>query len=139
MSSPFNRYNLGLFNSGTYTPFVCNITAVAQGQQTTLTTAVDHGFVVGNQIQVFIPPQWGILQLNGKKGFVTAIPSATEITVNIDSSIYDAFVPPSVPAYVVIDRPQVSPIGDANFGNLAPSGVLSVPQTIPGAFYNIAP
>ena len=139
MASPLNPYNLGLFNSGTYSPFICDITAVTQAQEATITTSIDHGFIVGNQIQCFIPPQYGMRQLNNLKGYVSAVPSTTQITVTINTLAFDSFVVPSVPALVVIDPAQVSGIGDSNTGTVAPSGVLSAPNTVPGAFENQPP
>ena len=139
MASPLNRYNLGLFNSGTYTPFVCNISAITQEQEALVTTTVDHGFVIGNQVQFQIPPQWGMRQLNGLKGYVTDIPDTDEITVNINTTTFDSFVVPVTPTYVVIDPAQVSGIGDFNFGTLSPGGIPANPNTIPGAYENQPP
>lgn len=139
MASPFNRYNLGLFNSGNYFPFICDISAVTLGETTVVTTSENHGFVVGNQVQFFIPRQWGISQLNILKGNVISIPQPDQITVNINSLRFDAFITPSSLPYVVIDVPQVAGIGDNNFGNFAPGGVVAIPNTIPGAFKNEPP
>lgn len=139
MGSPLNRYNLGLFDSGTYTPFVCDISAITQSKNATVTTTEDHGFVQGAQVQFQIPPQWGMRQLNGLKGYVTNIPDSDQITVNINTTTFDAFVVPSPPAYVVIDPAQVSGIGDFNFGTLSPGGIPTNPNTIPGAYENQPP
>lgn len=139
MANPLNPYNLGLFNSGTYSPFICDITAITQAQQATITTSEDHGFIVGNQIQCFIPPQYGMRQLNNLKGYVTAVPASDQITVSINTSTFDSFVVPTVPTFVVIDPAQVSGIGDSNFGSFSPGGVIPLPQTIPGAYENQPP
>lgn len=139
MASPLNPFNLGLFDSGTYSPFICDIIAVTQAQQATITTSVDHGFTVGNQIQCFIPKQYGMRQLNNLKGYVTAVPSVTEITVTINTLTFDPFVVPTLPALVVIDPAQVSGIGDSNVGASAPGGVTPLPNTVPGAFENQPP
>ena len=129
--------NGGLWNSGTYIPFLCNITAVSQGQTTTITTAVNHGFIVGNQVQFVIPPQWGIRQLNNLKGYILSITSDT-ITVNIDSSNFDAFITPTVVLPLVVDQPQVIPIGGENVGYTS-ANVLNPALKIPGAFRNTYP
>lgn len=139
MGSPLNRYNFGLFNSGTYTPFICDISNVTQAIAPLVTTAVDHGFVVGQQVQFFIPPQWGMRQLNGLKGYVTTIPAADEFTTNINTLNFDAFVTPTPPAYVVIDPAQVAGIGDINTGQSFPGGVPPNPNTVPGSYQNQAP
>lgn len=136
MASPLNPYNLGLFNSGTYSPFICNISAITQSQTATITTSIDHGFVVGNQIQCFVPAQWGMRQLNNVKGYVTAVPSATQITTNINTQSFDPFVIPMTTTSTIA---QVAGIGDSNTGNAAPGGVLPLPNTPPGAFENQPP
>lgn len=139
MASPLNRYNLGLFNSGTYIPFVCDITSVTQEDQATVTTSQDHAFVVGAQVQFQIPPEWGMRQLNRLKARVIDIPASNEITVNINTTNFDAFVIPVTPMYVVIDPAQVAGIGDFNFGNFSINGFPPEPNTVPGAFLNEPP
>ena len=129
--------NFGLYNSGTYIPFTCNITGVANGVTTVVTTAVDHGFVVGNTVQFSIPKQWGIVQLDQLKGFVSEITSDT-LTVLIDSSAFNAFVTPVVVLPVVIDQPQVIPIGDMNTGNIN-AAITPASLQIPGTFRNTYP
>lgn len=129
--------NHGDYFSGTYIPFGCNITAIARGETTTVTTSVNHGFVVGNQVQFVIPKQWGISQLNNKTGYVLATTSNT-ITVNINSLFYDAFVTPVVVPPAVIDNAQVMPIGDANTGYVTANVNQPVLQ-IPGTFRNTYP
>ena len=130
--------NEGLWNSGTYLPFRCDVTNVTQGQSTVVTTSVNHGFVVGNSVTFIIPKQWGIIQLNGMKGFVTSI-TANTLTVNIDSTFFDAFVTPTVTSPTVIDNAQVLCVGDANSGTLSPGSVFAKPNTVPGAYYNTFP
>ena len=134
-----NRYNLGLFNSGTYYPFICDLEDVTQAVSALVTTTEDHGFELGNTVQFFIPPQWGMRQLNGLKGRVIAIPSDDQIEVDIDTSGFDAFTTPSLPAFVVIDPAQVAGIGDVNYGSLSPGGRPVLPLTVPGAFLNQPP
>ena len=129
--------NGGLWNSGTYIPFLCNIIAISQGQTTVITTAIDHGFVVGNQVQFVIPRQWGISQLNNLKGYVLSLTSNT-ITVNIDSTLFDPFVTPIVVLPLVVDQPQVIPIGDGNIGYLQ-TNINDPVLQIPGTFRNTYP
>ncbi len=139
MGSPLTRYNLGLFNSGTYTPFVCDIAAIVTGQNTLVTTSVNHAFVIGQEVQFFIPPVWGMIQLDQMTGYVTAIPTSNEFTVNIDSLGFNAFIIPTPSPFVVITPAQVAGIGDFNTGTVSPGGIPSNPNTIPGAFQNQFP
>ena len=139
MGSPLTRYNLGLFNSGTYTPFICNLSAVTTSNPALVTTSITHSFVIGNEVQFFIPPQWGMRQLDQLTGYVLSIPAPNQFTVSIDTTFFDAFVIPTSPPFVVIEPAQVAGIGDSNTGQSAPGGVLPVPNTVPGAFENHPP
>ena len=134
-----NRYNLGLFNSGTYTPNIVDIQSITQEMYPLVTTADDLSFVIGQQVQFFIPPEWGMRQLDKQTGYVISLPASNEFTVNIDTSNYDAFVTPSPPEFVVIDPAQVAGIGDANTGSSSPGGIPPNPNTIPGAYQNQSP
>lgn len=129
--------NGGLWFSGTYIPFTCDISGITNGQTTVVTTSVDHGFVVGNSVQFVIPLQWGIRQLSGKTGYVLSTTSDT-VTVNIDSSQFDSFSTPIVTLPTVIDQPQILPVGDGNTGYLTPN-VSDPALQIPGTFRNTYP
>jgi hypothetical protein len=139
MGSPLTRYNLGLFNSGIYTPGNNNVIAVTQSNPATVTTSLPHNYVFGQQVQFLIPPQWGMRQLNMLTGYVLSVPTPTTFTVNIDTTLFDAFVVPTQHPPAVIQSAQVAAIGDFNSGTLAPGGVLPLPQTIPGAYINTPP
>jgi len=130
--------NLGLYFSGTYLPFRCEITdIVSDFPNTIVTTSRDHGFVLGNQVQFLIPKQWGMLEMNNLKGYVLDLTPDT-ITVTIDSSQFSLFSTPVVTPPIVIDFPQVIPIGDANTGYETPGGFRPYLK-IPGTFKNIYP
>lgn len=120
-----------------YTPFVCDISAVASaGADTLVTTAIDHAFVIGNLIRFQIPQQYGMRQLNQLEAYVISVPAANQLLMNIDTRAFDPFVIPTLPQFVVIDPAQTIPVGDANSGTLAPGGILSL-RTIPGAYQAI--
>ncbi|CAB4126524.1 hypothetical protein UFOVP80_23 [uncultured Caudovirales phage] len=135
----YGRNNLGFYNSGTYTPATINITGITNANPASITTAIAHSFVIGQEVQFFIPPQWGITQLNNQSGYVLSIPTSTSFTVDIDTSTYNVFITPSPATYVVIDKPQVAGIGDANFGQSSPGAVPPNPNTVPGAYQNQPP
>lgn len=137
MGIPVDRYNSGDFYSGIYTPFICDLSAVTQARYPTVTTTVDHSFVVGQVVQFFVPREWGMFQLNGLKGNVLSIPADDQIVVDIDTSTFNAFVTPAPPTYVVISPAQVAGIGDNNFGTLSPGGSPVIPSIVPGSFENI--
>lgn len=129
--------NFGDYPTGIFYPFICGIVAITpMGDQTLVTTDIDNTFVVGNQVQFQIPPQWGMRQLNYMKGYVTSVPDSTDIVVNINTSNFDAFVVPTPTPGVVLDPAQVFLCGNYNNGQLYPSGVPVLPIQIPGA-YNV--
>lgn len=135
----FSRYNLGLFNSGTYAPYVVDIESIAMGVSTTVTTEEAHGYQVGNLVQFRIPNAWGMQQLNNRKGYVIEVPDELQLIVDIDSSSFNEFVTPTPPPFVVIDPAQVVPAGDANFNQAFPANNPRLPRTIQGAYANQPP
>lgn len=131
------RSNLGLYFSGTYIPYLCDISSIVRGVLTVVTTAIDHGFILNNQVQFQIPPEYGMVELNGLKGYVRAFTLDT-ITVDIDSTSFQPFVIPTVTPPVVISPAQVLPIGNYSFGYQLPGGSQPTLQ-IPGTFRNTYP
>ena len=116
-----------------YQPGQFYIAAITLGLTTTVTTTVDHNYVVGQQVRLIIPPYNGCRQLNEVQGYVTSIPSATQVVVNINSSGGNPFVTSTQP-----NQPQILAIGDVNSGALN-----QVPRNtgtyIPGSFIDISP
>jgi len=132
-----NQSNFGLYNSGSYLPFTCTITNItSSNQQTVVTTSVNHQFVIGNEVQFYIPPQWGMRELNNLKGTILNT-TANTITVNINSSLFSSFVTPVVTLPNIVQSPQVSPIGDFNYGTQTPGTNPNL--QVPGSFRNTFP
>jgi len=75
-----------------YQPSRFVISAITEGLYTTVTTTEDHNYVVGQQVRILIPRLYGAQQLNGVAGMVIAIPSATMVTIDIDSTYANAFI-----------------------------------------------
>lgn len=118
-----------------YQPFATGISSITpNGRNSIVTTDVDHGFGIGDEVLFQIPQQWGMIQLNGLSGYVTAATTDT-ITVDINTSTFDPF---TIPVNPLAGSPaQVLPIGDRNTGYQASGYTPPTPITIPGAF--IAP
>lgn len=99
--------------------YIINITQAASA---VVTTSVTHGYNIGNEVRFNVPPQWGMTQINGMYGTITAINTATNtFTVNINTSGFDAFVFPPNAAYPFTFA-QVVPFGE-NTGQALMSGV----------------
>ena len=131
-----------------YVPEGTTITAVSTGTTTTVTTAINHKFVVGQEVAFVVPSQWGMTQLDSQnylkqyfvpqQAYVTSIPNPNQIVVNVNSTGYTAFsYPTSATAALGLTFPQVVAIGDQNSGGTLVPPIATVPPaiTIPGAFY----
>lgn len=76
--------------------YIVNIT---QATSAVVTLSVTHGYVVGQKLQFFVPAAYGMTQMNGLIGEVTAIDTTNNtVTVNIDSSGFTAYAFPRASA-----------------------------------------
>lgn len=115
-------------------PFAVQITNITQAASAVITTAMDHGFVVGQVVTIQLPELFGMVEIDGLQANVTAI-TANTITVDINSTGFTAFAYPTSADFAMgTDVPTVYPVGDTNFGFIGP--VVPFPPAIPGAFYN---
>lgn len=91
------------------------ITSVTTGTTTVVKMSVTHGYKVGQQVRFIVPNNFGMTQLNGLTGNITAINTTTTsgntITVDIDSSGFTAFAFPASTA-VPISFAEVVPVGE---------------------------
>jgi hypothetical protein len=129
-----------------YVPFVNTITAITTGTTTTISTSLNHSFVVGQEVFFTIPstsyvnttPVWGTTQLdsatyvrnNGvpQQAYITSITNANTFVVNVNSTGYGAFTyPTSAQAALGVTFPQVAAIGDSNFGFVLPPPLYPQP------------
>lgn len=91
------------------------ITNITQATSAVVTTAVEHDYVVGQVMYFSVPAEFGMSQMNAKQGRITAVATNT-ITVDIDSSGFDAFAFPASTA-TPIAFPMVGPQGSRNVYN----------------------
>lgn len=125
------------------------ITALTRGVTTTVTTAANHNYVVGQQVAFHIQPAFGTSEIsegrglyNPLSGFVTSITSATIFVCNVDSSAATAFAYPTSAVYAAgVSPARVVAIGDNNLGPLLAGTLFPPPTTInaltiAGAFQN---
>lgn len=131
-----------------YFPGVNVITAITTGATTTISTAANHNLVVGNQVDFRISSEWGTTQLSGQNsigqtisGFVTAVNSATQVVVGINtSSGFTAFNsnPTFAQAVAGMTPAQMRTIGDNNTGTATNAYLPTTINgpTIGGAFQN---
>lgn len=135
ISYPTPYYNNNIpIDSDFYIPSRFVISAVTLGQTTLIETSVDHDYVIGQQIRLFIPKGYGCVQLNWKTGYVISIPNTNEVVVAIDSSI-------NVNQFIAADlrnSPAITAIGDINSGIQSSTGVVIPSTAIPGSFINVS-
>ena len=102
----------------------------------TVTTDVDHNYVLGQLVKVLVPVAYGSVQLSNRQGYVVYVPSATEVTIGIPYFNVSNFI--SSPVYAP-NPPQIIAIGDGNQGYINPTGRVTSTTTIPGSFINVSP
>lgn len=91
------------------------ITSISQATSAVIVMSVTHSFTVGQKVRMIVPSAFGMTQMDGQLGTITAINTTTNsITVNIDSSAFTAFAfPTSAVAALGITFAQVVPVGEA--------------------------
>jgi hypothetical protein len=119
-----------------YQPSVFDIAAISLGPSTTVTTTVNHNYVVGQRVRLLISIIYGSFQLNEQEAYVISIPASNQVVLNLNSTLSNPFVAnPSSGT----TQPQIVAVGDVNTGSINPSGPSQVTTFIPGSFINISP
>lgn len=111
------------------------ISAITLGLETTVTTSVNHNYVIGQQCRLIIPITYGSRQLNEESGFVVAIPAQNQVVLNINSTNSNPFI--ASPTFGTT-KAQILAIGDINSGIISSTGRSLPTTTIPGTFENIS-
>lgn len=88
--------------------FIADISSAASG---VVTTTVQHGYTVGQEVRFVIPSGFGMTQLDGQSATITAVTAST-FTINIDTSGYTAFAIPTAATFTAATWAQVTPIGE---------------------------
>jgi len=133
-SGPIPPFNNPPIEPLFFTPRQFFISAISLGITTTITTTVDQDYVIGQEIRLLIPNGFGCRGLNERTGFVIAIPSANQVTVDIFSIGIDPFINANLTT-----KAQIIAIGDVNTGAINNDGNLDTLTYIPGSFRNISP
>jgi hypothetical protein len=91
------------------------ITKITQASQAVVTMSVTHGYQIGQIVRFVVPAAYGMVEMDGLQGTITAINTTTttgnSITVNIDSSSFSPFVFPLTAAYPFTPA-EIVPIGE---------------------------
>lgn len=104
------------------------ITAISQATSAVVTLSVTHGYQVGQLVRMVVPSDYGMIQMNGLQATIIAVNNSTtvnSITLDIDSSSFNAFAFPLAASYP-FTQAQVVPMGeDTAYANYADVNVLS--------------
>lgn len=119
-----------------YQPRSYNISALALGPTTTVTTTVNHDYVVGQLVRLLIAQPFGSFQLNEAQAYVISIPAPNQVIINLNSTQANPFI--AMPSSS-LTQPQIVAVGDINSGIINASGRSNTGTTIPGAFIDISP
>lgn len=97
------------------------ITKITQATSAVITLSVTHGYTVGQEVRVYCSSDFGMTEINGLLGVVTAINTTNNtITTDIDSSGFSAFAfPTSANAALGVTFPQVVPVGEAAINSVS--------------------
>lgn len=89
------------------------ISAITQAASAVVTMTVTHGYTVGQEVRLTVPAAFGMTEMDGLSGTITAVTSGATntITLNIDSSGFSAFVFPAA-GDLPFTLAQVVPFGE---------------------------
>jgi hypothetical protein len=121
-------------NAFFYEPNGFDITAISLGTMTTVTTSVNHNYVIGNLVRLIIPFGYGCIALNEQTGYVVSIPASNQVTINLSSHNVTPFINAALK-----QQPQITPVGDVNSGQINTDGLINQGTFIPGSYINISP
>lgn len=96
--------------------FVVNITQAANA---VVTTSVNHGYVVGQSVRLYVPSVFGMTQANGLLVNITAVTAGT-FTTDLNTTTFTAFVFPGA-ASVPFTPAIVVPVGEETDANSNPN------------------
>jgi len=91
------------------------ITKITKAASAVVTMSVTHGYKVGQEVRFVVPAAFGMVEMDGLLGTITAVDTTTttgnSITVNIDSSAFTTFAWP-LSAAVPFSAAEVVPVGE---------------------------
>lgn len=101
--------------SSRFYPRTRYITAITQASSAVITLSVAHGYTAGQAVQITVPSEFGMTEINGLVGNITAVTTGATntITVDIDSTAFTTFAfPTSAVAATGVTFAHVTPVGE---------------------------
>ncbi len=104
-----------------YYPRYRYITGITSATSAVITCSVTHAFTAGQAVRIICPSEFGMSEIDGLIGNITAIDTTNNtITVDIDSSGFTTFAfPTSATAAAGVSFPLVVPVGETANGTYA--------------------
>lgn len=100
------------------------ISAITQAASAVVKMTVTHGYTVGQLVRFVVPEAYGMVEMDGLQGEITAVDTVNNtITVNIDSSAFTAFSFP-LTAAVPFSQALVVPVGEGTDASIADPNLL---------------
>jgi len=88
------------------------ISKITAANPAVVTTTVRHGYAVGQKVRLDVPSEYGMTQMNGLWATITAVPSVSTFTTDIDASAFTTFAwPLTAVAAAGFTPAQVIPFG----------------------------
>lgn len=134
ISGPIPAYSNPPIQPQFYQPSRFEITDIEKGLTTIVTTSDANNYVIGQEVRLLVPPEFGMYQINGQQGLVVSLPADDKVEITIDSRFYDDYI-----VATSNNVPQIVAIGDFNSGIISSTGRVISSTNIPGSFINISP
>ena len=106
------------------------ITAITNSDPAVITTSFAHNYITGQIVRIYIPPYFGMTQINRLTGTI-AVLTDTQFAIDINTTNFDTFVVPLTPAGylppgVQLQYATVVPVGEVT-SSLSASTVNVLP------------
>lgn len=106
-------------NPPAYLPQRNVIASITQASSAVVEFLTTHNYSVGDVLRFNVPSVWGMVEINGLQGKITAVSTANNtVTVNVDSSAFTAFAWPAATSAPLTHASTV-PVGDNSTNSLA--------------------
>ena len=112
-----------MFPRNRYIVPLAGAVGITQAANAVVSMSVAHDFSVGEKVTLRVPSAYGMLEANNKSAIVTAVGTYT-VTLDLDSSGFSAFLPPTSAVYAAgVSPAMVIPAGAGPEDGANPPGV----------------
>lgn len=94
-----------------FRPQLLQVTAITQANPAVVTTNINHNYLTGTIVRLWLPPEAGMYQLSFEQQWEISVLSPTAFSLPVDSTQFDPFVNPTGATQQCA---QVFPVGENN-------------------------